>query len=117
MIDLITNVNSTINGFVWGLPMMILIMGVGIYLSIRCGFPQFRHFAHIMKNTLGKAFEKTEKKKVPFHRSKLCVLHLLLPSVLAISLVYPVRSQSADLVQFSGCGFPHFLECVPNLQK
>lgn len=63
MIDLITNVNSTINGFVWGLPMMILIMGVGIYLSIRCGFPQFRHFAHIMKNTLGKAFEKTEKKE------------------------------------------------------
>ena len=61
MVELITNINSTINGFVWGLPMMILIMGVGIYLSIRCGFPQFRHFAHIMKNTLGKAFEKTEK--------------------------------------------------------
>ena len=61
MVDVITNINSTINGFVWGLPMMILIMGVGIYLSIRCGFPQFRHFAHIMKNTLGKAFEKTEK--------------------------------------------------------
>ena len=61
MVDLITNINSTINGFVWGLPMMVLIMGVGIYLSIRCGFPQFRHFLHIMKNTLGKAFEKTEK--------------------------------------------------------
>ena len=61
MVELITNINSTINGFVWGLPMMILIMGVGIYLSIRCGFPQFRHFTHIMKNTLGKAFEKTEK--------------------------------------------------------
>lgn len=61
MVELITNINSTINGFVWGLPMMILIMGVGIYLSIRCGFPQFRHFVHIMKNTLGKAFEKTEK--------------------------------------------------------
>ncbi len=61
MVDLITNINSTINGFVWGLPMMVLILGVGIYLSIRCGFPQFRHFVHIMKNTLGKAFEKKEK--------------------------------------------------------
>ena len=63
MVKLITEVNDKINGFVWGLPMMVLIMGVGIYLSVRCGFPQFRHFVHIMKNTLGKAFEKTEKNK------------------------------------------------------
>lgn len=61
MVDFITNLNSTINEFVWGLPMMILIMGVGIYLTVRCGFPQFRHFVHIMKNTMGKAFEKTTK--------------------------------------------------------
>ena len=61
MIKFITDLNDKINGFVWGLPMMVLIMGVGIYLTIRCGFPQFRHFVHIMKNTLGKAFEKTEK--------------------------------------------------------
>ena len=63
MINVIAEVNSTINGFVWGLPMMVLILGVGVYLSVRCGFPQFRHFVHIMKNTMGKAFEKTEKKE------------------------------------------------------
>ena len=63
MVNVISNVNSAINGFVWGIPMMVLILGVGVYLSVRCGFPQFRHFAHIMKNTLGKAFEKTEKKE------------------------------------------------------
>ena len=63
MIQLITDINDKINGFVWGLPMMVLLMGVGVYLSIRCGFPQFCHFAHIMKNTLGKAFEKTQKKE------------------------------------------------------
>ena len=63
MIELITQINSTINGFVWGIPMMILILGVGVYLSVRCGFPQFTHFVHIMKNTIGKAFEKTEKKE------------------------------------------------------
>ena len=61
MVEMITKINGTINGFVWGLPMMVLILGVGIYLSVRCGFPQFRHFVHIMKNTLGKAFEKKEK--------------------------------------------------------
>ena len=63
MVDFITKLNGKINGFVWGIPMMILIIGVGVYLSIRCGFPQFRHFVHIIKNTLGKAFEKTEKKE------------------------------------------------------
>ena len=63
MIKFITDLNDKINGFVWGLPMMALIMGVGIYLTIRCGFPQFRHFIHIMKNTLGKALEKNGKNK------------------------------------------------------
>ena len=63
MINVIAEVNSTINGFVWGLPMMVLILGVGVYLSVRCGFPQFRHFVHIIKNTMGKAFEKSEKKE------------------------------------------------------
>ena len=42
---------------------MILILGVGVYLSVRCGFIQFTRFGFIMKNTLGKAFEKTEKKE------------------------------------------------------
>ncbi len=59
----IADLNSKINGIVWGLPMMVLILGVGIYLTVGCGFCQFAHFGHIMKNTLGKAFEKTEKKE------------------------------------------------------
>ena len=63
MVELITTLDDKINGFVWGLPMMVLILGVGVYLSARCGFPQFNHFGHIMKNTLGKAFEKKEKKE------------------------------------------------------
>ncbi len=63
MVQWITDINSKINDFVWGVPMMILILGVGVFLSIRCGFPQFRHFVHIMQNTLGKALEKTANKK------------------------------------------------------
>ena len=63
MIELITNINDKINGFVWGIPMMVLILGVGVYLTVACGFPQFRHFVHIMKNTLGKIFEKKETKE------------------------------------------------------
>ena len=63
MVEMITNINSKINGIVWGLPMMALILGVGVYLSVSCGFPQFTHFIHIMKNTAGKAFQKTEAKE------------------------------------------------------
>ncbi len=62
-VEIVTNVNNKINGFVWGLPMMVLILGAGVLLCVRCGFPQFTHFAHIMKNTLGKAFEKSEAKE------------------------------------------------------
>ena len=56
-------IERTLNGIVWGIPAMILILGTGIFLSIRCGFPQFTHFGHIMKNTAGKAMQKTEAKK------------------------------------------------------
>lgn len=56
-------IERKINGIVWGIPAMILIIGVGLYMSIRCGFPQFTKFGHIMKNTAGKALQKTEAKK------------------------------------------------------
>lgn len=56
-------IERTINGFVWGIPAMILILGTGIFLSVRCGFPQFTKLGHIMKNTLGKAFKKTKTKE------------------------------------------------------
>ncbi|MBO5784758.1 MAG: sodium:alanine symporter family protein, partial [Bacteroidaceae bacterium] len=62
MIEMITSVNNFVNGLVWGIPAMALIMGTGVLLSTLCGFPQFTQFGQIMKNTLGKAFEKTEAK-------------------------------------------------------
>ena len=42
MLDLITRVNSAVNDFVWGVPAMILIMGVGLYLTLRLKFVQIR---------------------------------------------------------------------------
>ncbi len=35
---------ETVNGIVWGIPALFLILGVGIYLSIRTGFAQIRLF-------------------------------------------------------------------------
>ena len=47
-----------LNGIAWGPWMLILLVGTGIYLSVRVGFIQFAKFGYVMKNTLGKLFKK-----------------------------------------------------------
>ena len=47
-----------LNGIAWGPWMLILLVGTGIYLSARVGFIQFARFGYVMKNTLGKLFQK-----------------------------------------------------------
>ena len=49
-----------INQFVWGGPTLILILTVGIYISIRTGFVQFRLFPKALNTFLHK-FEKRER--------------------------------------------------------
>lgn len=58
----ISEVNGVINGVVWGVPMLLLIVGTGLYLSFRLNFFQFAHFGHAMRNTIGKCFGKDTKK-------------------------------------------------------
>lgn len=62
MLELIKEINSTVNNFIWGVPAMICIMGVGLYLSISTGFIQLRQFGYAMKNTLGRIFDKKDAK-------------------------------------------------------
>ena len=62
MLVIIENVNAAVNNFVWGIPAIICIIGVGLYLSIRTGFIQVRKFPLAMKQTIGKVFEKKEAK-------------------------------------------------------
>lgn len=56
IVEIISQFNRAVNDMVWGIPMMLLIIGTGLYFSIRTGFPQFRKFGYAMKNTVGKAF-------------------------------------------------------------
>lgn len=42
--------------WLWGLPMALLLVGVGAYLSLRCGFVQLRHFPEAMRRTIGGMF-------------------------------------------------------------
>ncbi|MBQ7765952.1 MAG: sodium:alanine symporter family protein [Lachnospiraceae bacterium] len=60
MLEMIKEINAVINNFVWGIPAIVCIIGVGLYLSIRTGFIQIRKFPLAMKKTIGKVFEKKE---------------------------------------------------------
>ena len=58
----VTEINRAISGFVWGAPMLILMMGAGIYLSYRTNCIQLRRFGYAMRNTIGRVFEKQTAK-------------------------------------------------------
>ena len=58
MLDFITRVKGAVNNFVWGVPAMVLIMGVGLYLTLRLRFVQIRRFGHALRNTIGKIFHR-----------------------------------------------------------
>jgi len=58
MYELIDSINTALNNFIWGVPAMVCIIGVGLYLSCRTGFIQLRKLGYALKNTLGKVFSK-----------------------------------------------------------
>ena len=63
MLETIKSINDVVNGLVWGVPAMVCIIGVGILMSVRTRFVQFRKFPYAMKATLGKIFKKSEAGK------------------------------------------------------
>ncbi len=60
MLETIETVNNAVNNFIWGVPAMICIIGVGLLLSIRTGFIQIRKFPYAMKVTLGRMMKKRD---------------------------------------------------------
>ena len=64
--DFIVKVNDFVNGIVWGVPILVLILATGLFFTIRLGFFQFCHFGFLFKDTIVKAF----KKKEPGDRAK-----------------------------------------------
>ncbi len=60
MFALIESVNKAVNDFVWGIPAMVCIIGVGLLLSLRTRFIQFRKFGYTFRVTVGRLFHKRE---------------------------------------------------------
>ena len=60
MLSVVESINNVVNNFIWGVPAMICIIGVGLFLSIRTRFLQIRKFPYAMKVTLGRMLKKRE---------------------------------------------------------
>ena len=60
MLQTIETINNAVNNFIWGIPAMICIIGVGLYLSLRTHFIQIRKFPYAIKTTIGRIFRKKE---------------------------------------------------------
>ena len=56
LVDFITKINTAVNDFVWGIPMLVLLVGTGILMTLWTKFFQLSHIGHWWKNTIGGIF-------------------------------------------------------------
>ncbi|MBQ8416917.1 MAG: sodium:alanine symporter family protein, partial [Clostridia bacterium] len=58
MLEAITSVNNSVNGFVWGIVGLALLIGTGILMTCVTKCFQVSHLGHWWKNTIGSLFKK-----------------------------------------------------------
>ncbi len=58
MTETLLRLNSTLNGYVWGWPMIVLLMGTGLLLTILTGAVQFRRLGFALREVLGKITQR-----------------------------------------------------------
>ncbi|WP_235791835.1 alanine/glycine:cation symporter family protein [Virgibacillus salidurans] len=54
MLEWLENISGQISSFVWGLPLIILLVGTGLYLTVRLMFFSFRMLPYALKITFNK---------------------------------------------------------------
>ena len=65
--NIVDRFQEIVNSFVWGIPMLVLLVGTGILMTILTRFFQLTHIRHWMKNTIGGILKD---KKVTAHTGK-----------------------------------------------
>ena len=61
ILSAVEKVNGAINDFVWGIPMIVMILGTGLLLTIRTRFLQVRKFGESLSTTIARS-ERARKK-------------------------------------------------------
>ena len=113
MIETITAVNQAVNQFIWGVPAMVCIIGVGLLLSVRTGFLQIRKFPYAIKTTIGRMFHKKDASDgamTPFQA--VCTA---LAGTVGTGNIAGVAGAIA--MPCSGCGVLPCLACAPSLPR
>jgi AGCS family alanine or glycine:cation symporter len=58
MLDAIAAANGWLNGYVWGWPTIVLLLGTGVVLTVATGAVQVRYLPAALREVLGRIFEK-----------------------------------------------------------
>lgn len=69
LIAKIEEINAAVNGVVWGIPMLALLLAVGVYLTVGTGFFQIRRFGYTMKNTILAVFRDKSVVRTGDHKA------------------------------------------------
>lgn len=105
----LTAIINKINSFLWGVPLLILLLGGGIYLSIKLGFPQI-HILKIMKKTVFTLFKKESSESDSLSQFQTFSTALAATvgtgSVVGVGECIRIGAQA----RYSGCGCLHFSE-------
>ena len=64
IMDTIMYYNGIVNSFVWGAPVLILLVGTGVYLTLLLGIPQFRYFFDAMSEVFSFRKKSGEDKAI-----------------------------------------------------
>ena len=60
----VAEINSAVNNVVWGVPALALLVGTGILMTILTKGFQFTRFGHMMRETVGRLFQKSGKSNI-----------------------------------------------------
>ncbi len=93
---------AKLDSFAWGPVMLVLLVGTGIYLTVRVKFLQVTKFGYAMKNTIGKMFKKTNAGQ---------------GEITPFQAVTTALAATEVPVQCSGCGYLLFSEWLQNIPK
>lgn len=108
-LSLIDHYNSIVNGIVWGTPMLILLIGVGIFYTIRIKGFQITHAKEVYENTVKGIFGGSKGKKNKNVLSQFQALSTALASNNAKTYLYE-PNDGKEYIQIYSCGNTYYVE-------
>ena len=108
----IEEIISDFASFIWGLPLLILLIGGGIYLLIRSQFLPFRFFGHAIQVLRGKYDDPNDPGQISHFQALTTALSALLEWEIFQVLLWQLPW--VDLELFFGCGSVQLSGCRPS---